>query len=188
MRGSRLHIIAICGALAVAGSMIGAVSASAHHYDHLLAPRSVCPHQGDQNAGVLVQEGAMRCMHRYARARVKAGSIHKSYKLQQSSERKSRDILDCQDYAHDACGRSFTYWISKVGFPMVGCYGLGENLHLRSVSKGAPRPIMSDWLHSDGHRQALLAPKFERFGIGLVKGTFNGDRVSVWTAHFAYRC
>lgn len=50
------------------------------------------------------------------------------------------------------------------------------------------RYTMSGWLHSDGHRQSLLNPGFRHVGFGVVRGSYKGYNVRVWTAHFGDLC
>ncbi len=100
---------------------------------------------------------------------------------------KARDIVRCRQFSHEACGRDPFYWFSRVGY-MRGTFGVGENLAYGTRRLGTPRANMRSWLHSPGHRRALLDPAFREIGIGLVRGRYLGSRrAEVWVAHLGYR-
>jgi Uncharacterized protein with SCP/PR1 domains len=63
---------------------------------------------------------------------------------------------------------------------------LGENLAWGSGAYASAGAVISEWLHSPGHRANLLRPSFTRIGIGAVQGSFLGNGGStVVTADFA---
>lgn len=183
---SALAAVLACALLTPLG--LGTGSAGAGHYDRLLAPRSACPNQTDRSLPIARQERIMRCMHRYARQKEGRGGIRKLRMLQHSSAKKAQDILDCEDFDHEACGRDSFYWFRKVGFSRADCYGMAENIALGSRDGGSAREMMSAWLHSGDHRRTLLSSRYRRFGIGMVRGRYKGHLVQVWVAHFGYRC
>lgn len=185
--GKRLALPAVLAVSALFGLVPGAGIAQANHYDHLLAPLSLCPKQTDLDRARVDQERTMRCMHRYARREKDRPRIYKSNKLQRSSAKKAHDIIECDHFSHTACGRDAFHWFAWSGF-LTGCYKVGENLTLGSSYKGNVRNAMSNWLHSDGHRRALLDRDFDRFGISMVRGDWKGYRVQVWAAHFGTHC
>ena len=39
--------------------------------------------------------------------------------LAKAAARKSGDILRCDEFSHEACGRELTYWLDRVGY--TGC-------------------------------------------------------------------
>lgn len=166
------------------------ISAPAHadHYDHLLAPKSVCADQLKDRVSTDRMEQSMQCMHRYARRKVGVRKLERTPKLMRSAAAKAQDILDCQNFSHTACGLDAFYWLHKLLYTASGCYSLGENISLGSSYKGDVRYAMSGWLHSDGHRQSLLDPRFSDIGIGVVRGNYHGYNARSWTAHFGDRC
>lgn len=185
----RFAILGLLGALAFAAAAgPGADPAVADHRDQLLAPGKVCPKQTNRSLSIKRQLRIMRCMHNFARKKKGRKPLRKRGKLQWSATQKTREILECQDFSHDACGRDAFYWIRRTGF-MSGCYGVNENISYGSGWKGSVRNVMSGWLHSDGHRRALLTRRHRFIGIGLARGSYQGyDGVQSWTAHFGYRC
>ncbi len=179
-------LVALATALLVAAT---GGSASATHYNHLLAPSANCADQTNLSFSTSDQERVMRCMHNYARARVGRAALRGNALLTSSSDAKSADILRCQEFSHTACGRSSLYHVHRVGYTSAGCWGAGENISWGSGGYATVRSRMSGWLHSDGHRNTILSSRYRDLGLGLRKGTLNGSRgAHVWTAHFGYRC
>jgi len=166
----------------------GGGTAFAGQYDYLLAPTSVCANQTNTSASTAVQEGAMSCMHSYARAKKNLRSQANRGLLADSSNLKSLDIVRCGDFSHQACGRETFYHTKRVGYAQ-GCWGAGENIAWGSGSLGSVRSIMRAWLYSTGHRENILRSRFRDKGIGLVKGRFAGySNAQVWTTQLGYRC
>lgn len=187
-----LTLIAVTTALLLATTG----SASANHYDHLLAPTSTCGGQMNTTLSVPTQESAMVCMHNYARAKIGRAKLAVSSKLMTSSGRKAVDVLNCSSsqLAADShqCGPGGVYYrMNQAGY----CYSAaGEN---NAWGWGKPeayaptvRSTMSGWLHSEGHRNNILgrtkySTLFTQIGVGLAKGvTSDGKYKRAWTAHF----
>ena len=62
---------------------------------------------------------------------------------------------------------------------------VGENLAWGSGSFGTPRGIVAAWLASPEHRANLLKPSYNRVGIGLARGSFQGQAgTTIATADF----
>jgi uncharacterized protein YkwD len=129
----------------------------------------------------------MRCLVDAARRRAGRGPLSASAALDRSAGLKSRDILRCDDFDHEACGRDFAYWIDRVGYLAGGC-GAGENIAFGTGSFATPRAIFRAWIGSPGHRRNILG-RYDDIGIGLRVGTLDGETgVHVWTQHFGRRC
>jgi uncharacterized protein YkwD len=149
--------------------------------------KAACPGQGNAAAPAAVQERAMRCLVDDARRRAGRPPLVASGKLAHSAERKSGDILRCDDFDHEACGRKFTYWLERVGYLGEAC-GAGENIALGTGAFATPGAIFRAWIASPGHRRNILG-SFDDIGVGLAVGLLNGqDGVHVWTQHFGRRC
>lgn len=104
--------------------------------------------------------------------------------LAQAADRKSADMLRCDEFSHEACGRDFTYWMERFGY--AGCRA-AENIAWGSGNLGTPRSIFKAWMNSAGHRRNILGP-YEDIGIGLRVGTIEGVRgAHVWTQQFGSR-
>ena len=189
-RGRRVASRALLGAVALVAavaSLVGAPTASQAAtlgtYDYLLAPSTTCANQDDYRLSVATQKQAMYCLIDYARARQGVGVVKPSTVLDQSAQRKAQDIVDCNQFSHYACGRSFDYWIKAYGYTgrrWAENIAWGSNSGARST----PHNIMRAWLHSDGHRINLLNPSYDARGVGLVKARFQGYDAGIWVQHF----
>jgi hypothetical protein len=85
-----------------------------------MAPPGACRGQEDAGASVAVQERAMRCLTRFARRRAGRPAFAAVLELERSAGLKSEDILRCDDFDHEDCGRDFAYWIDRLGYLGVG--------------------------------------------------------------------
>lgn len=104
--------------------------------------------------------------------------------LARAAGRKSGDILRCDEFSHEACGREFTYWIERVGYRYCSA---GENIAYGSGGYATPRSIFTMWMRSPGHRRNILG-SFEDIGIGLQVGALEDvTGAHVWTQQFASR-
>jgi uncharacterized protein YkwD len=143
-----------------------------------------CPGQNDTDASAAAQEKTMLCLVNRARASRGLGSFNAPSSLAKAAARKSADILRCDEFSHEACGREFTYWFDRVGYS--GCRE-AENIAYGSGSYVTPRKIFGLWMHSAGHRRNILGPYFD-VGIGLQAGTLGDvDGAHVWTQEFGAR-
>jgi uncharacterized protein YkwD len=175
-------------AVIVVVSLLAVPTAGAMNLKRLVAPPSVCAHQGNLQDPVEVQEEAMLCMVNFARRHAGARAFDGAEALDRSASGKSHDILRCDSFSHEACGRAFTYWMQRVGYLDSGCWKAGENIAWGSGSYGTVRSIFISWLHSPGHRENMLG-HFRQIGIGLRVGTLEGRRhAHVWTQEFGSHC
>lgn len=153
----------------------------------LIAPASACPDQSNAGAPAGVQEQAMRCLVNYAREQRGLRLLRSAPALNRSAARKSGDILRCDEFSHEACGREFTYWMERTGYVRGACWQAAENIAWGSGSLGSPRSIFKAWIHSPGHRRNILG-RFKDTGIGLQVGELEGiSGAHVWTQQFGTR-
>ncbi len=184
------RIVAAIAATAVA-AVVGAAVAGAQ-YGSLLAPNTAsgCPNQRDITLAPRVQKKAMRCLHRWARAKDQVPVVKPNPELAQAAQAKARDIFNCtrpgyarQSFSHKACGHPRFYWPAQKGYTpqSPGCYALAENIAWGSDGAGSARATMRAWLNSDPHRSNILRSRFRDIGVGLRHGTFKGQHNSqVW--------
>jgi uncharacterized protein YkwD len=173
----RIPIVALAFAVAALVTLlaVGAGTATA---------ASPCPNQGDASAGASVQEKAMICLVNRARSARGLSALAAPASLAKAAGRKSGDILRCDEFSHEACGREFTYWIEVFGYRFCSA---GENIAYGGGSYATPRAIFSLWMHSSDHRRNILGP-YEDIGIGLQVGYLEGEgRAHVWTQEFGSR-
>ncbi|HYQ78953.1 MAG TPA: CAP domain-containing protein [Solirubrobacterales bacterium] len=157
--------------LAILGARAGTASAAG------------CPHQGDAGASAGVQERAMLCLVNRARADRGLDPLAAPASLARAADRKSADILRCDEFSHEACGRQFTYWIDRVGYRYCSA---AENIAYAAGGYATPRTIFGLWVHSAGHRHNILGP-YRDIGIGLRVGALGATGAHVWTQEFGSR-
>jgi uncharacterized protein YkwD len=166
-----LFLIAAAAALALVGPGVGNAAAA-------------CRGQGNAAAPAAAQEKAMLCLVNQARRQRGLAPFAAPASLARAAGRKSGDILRCDEFSHEACGREFTYWIERFGYRFCSA---GENIAYGGGSYATPRSIFSLWMHSSGHRRNILGA-FEDIGIGLQVGALDGEGgAHVWTQEFGSR-
>jgi uncharacterized protein YkwD len=181
-------VLAVTSAQAMSVSVHAAVPAKAMKAERLMAPLSVCKNQDVLDAPVAKQEQAMRCMTNFARRHRGLAGLAVASPLNWSAEDKSRDIIRCDSFSHEACGRQFTFWMQRAGYMRASCWRAGENIAWGTGDFGTVRSIFRAWLHSRGHRENILG-HFRQLGIGLRVGTMEGRHgAHVWTQHFGSHC
>jgi uncharacterized protein YkwD len=175
-------------AFAALAAALFAPAAGAMDLERLIAPSFACANQEDLTAAVAVQEQAMRCMTDYARGQVGVGALADATDLDRSARDKSGDILRCDSFSHEACGRQFTYWMERVGYIPARCWRAGENIAWGTGDLGSVRAIFRAWIYSPPHRENILG-SYDQIGVGLEVGNLGGtDGVHVWTQHFGSHC
>jgi uncharacterized protein YkwD len=148
------------------------------------AVRAACPEQGKGNASAATQERTMLCLVNHARSGRGLAPLIAVKALGKAADHKSKDILRCNEFSHQACDREFTYWMAHFGYR--GC-SEGENIAWGSGSLGTPGSIFRAWMRSQGHRENILGP-YEDIGIGLRTGVLEGyGGAHVWTQEFGSR-
>jgi uncharacterized protein YkwD len=162
-----------------------APAASGAGLERLIAPVSICPHQTEPAAPIAVQQRAMRCMTNFARHGSKLGPLGAVPALSRAAAHKAGDILRCDDFSHEACGREFTYWMQRFGYlGPGGCWRAAENIAWGTGEFGSVRTIFRSWIHSPGHRENILGP-YAQIGIGLRLGNLEGSSgAHVWVEEF----
>lgn len=147
----------------------------------LIAPPGACP---DRGAGARFLEGRMRCLTNFARTAAGVPPLRADGGLYRAAGHKDGDILNCDEFSHEACGRQFTYWIDRY----TDCRAAAENIAWGTGSLGGVRAIFRAWMHSPGHRENILGP-YEEIGIAVRVGNLEGTpRARVWTQDFGASC
>jgi len=165
-----------------------ASTASAAPISRLLAPVTACPDQTDTDQPPAVQERAMHCLTNFARERAGLRPLGFPAELVGAAERKAGDILRCDSFSHQACGRDFTYWLERTGYLDEGCWRAGENIAWGTGNLGSPREIFDAWMRSPGHRENILG-RYSQVGIGLWVGSLRGHSgAAVWVQEFGSHC
>jgi uncharacterized protein YkwD len=183
--------IGILAALCTSVVLTLASSSAARGLDpqRLIAPAPACAGEEDADAPVAVQEAAMGCMVNFARRQAGLPKLGDSGTLDRSAASKAADILRCDDFSHQACGRDFLYWFRSDGYLDDRCWRAGENLAFGTGRLGTVRSILKGWLHSPEHRANMLASRYQQFGIALRVGGLSGrPDAHLWVNHFGGHC
>jgi uncharacterized protein YkwD len=152
----------------------------------LLAPRGTCP---EAPSGAVAEEEVMLCLANYARAQLSEPALEPTAALEDSAAEKAEDILRCNSFSHNACGREFTYWIRASGYMATECWHVGENLAWGTGEYGTVGSIFRAWLRSPEHRENLLNADYTQTGLDLTVGRLEGSRgAHVWTQTFGSHC
>jgi uncharacterized protein YkwD len=164
---------------------ISHVQAPSGPWTGYLAPESDCP-ADDGRGSRMVQEQTMLCLINWARARHGVRPINASVLLMATAAEKGADLVACDDFAHEACGKAAdTAFTARVGAHVRSRFG--ENLAWGTRYSGLPRHILNGWLRSEGHRTNLLHADWREQGIAYVRArSFEGaSDAHVWVSHFA---
>jgi uncharacterized protein YkwD len=149
---------------------------------------TACPAEVRLDAAATIQEQAMLCLTNRARANAGLVPLEPAPDLAASAEEKADDLLACDEFSHNACGREFTYWIREGGYLSGDCWRVGENLAWGSGEYSSVTEIFRAWMHSPEHRRNILGD-YRQTGIDLEVGSLGGLRgVHVWAQHFGTHC
>jgi uncharacterized protein YkwD len=130
----------------------------------------------------------MLCMTNFARRHDGLAGLGDAGPLDRSAAHKSGDILRCDSFSHEACGRAFTYWMGRFGYLSEPCWRAGENIAWGTGTYATVHAIFNGWMHSRGHRENILG-RYRQTGIGLRVGGLEGNPgAHVWTQDFGARC
>ena len=184
----RSRAILAAGSSALAVFLLFAVSATpAEATRGLVAPAKKCKNQNGYSDETASRK-SMICLTNYARNKKGLKRYMVSSELTRSATKKAGDILRCDDFSHEACGRKFTYWFDKAGYTDFPGWSAGENIAWGSGSFGNSRQIFRAWLNSPGHRAAILSQDYREIGIGVTNGELQGDLgARIWVQHFGRR-
>jgi uncharacterized protein YkwD len=103
--------------------------------------------------------------------------LHVDAHLRAAARSWSADLLRSNAFTHgDFPGRMTTFHVFGAA---------GENLAWGTGSYASAGSVVAMWLASPGHRANLLRPSYRRIGIGIARGTFQGNPgASIVTADF----
>jgi uncharacterized protein YkwD len=107
-----------------------------------------------------------------------------------SSALKAADIVRCDEFAHDPCGKPSNAAVKSVGYgTRARASGVGENIAWGTGVAGSPTTILEGWLESPGHRENLFGRQWKEQGIALVRAPIFEGRMdaSIWASQFGYR-
>jgi uncharacterized protein YkwD len=145
----------------------------------LLAPPSACPGQTSPDPSPDVGEQTMVCMVNFARQKSGQAPLTAVAALDKAADRKSMDIIRCDEFSHEACGVDFTYWTDRFGYGEQ-CGAVGENIAYGTGNLGGVKETFIAWLHSAGHRANILGA-YRDIGVGVRVGAVEKFKATVWT-------
>jgi uncharacterized protein YkwD len=153
-----------------------------------LAPVEVCPDQTEPELGAEEQAAVMLCMTNFARSTNGLRPLRLSTQLGRAAEQKSIDIIGCDEFSHEACGRTFTFWDQRFGY-LRGCWKAAENIAWGTGNLSTVRAIFNAWLESPEHHANILGP-YKEIGISVRTGSLEGNEgAAVWTQDFgSHKC
>lgn len=172
-------------------SLVFASGASARSFSFRsdeVAPPEACPGQTATELSAAEQVGVMLCMTDFARATNGLGRLRPSTQLGYAAEEKSTDIIGCDEFSHEACGRPFTFWDQRSGY-LRGCWKAAENIAWGTGAYSTVRAIFTAWLESPEHHANILGP-YREIGIAVQTGALEGNEGAVvWTQDFgSHKC
>ncbi len=179
----------VLAAVVVLASLVFAAGAGARVFAGTeVAPLETCPNQTDPGMAAGEQAEVMLCMTNYARAANGLRPLTASRPLNYAAEQKSADIVGCDEFSHEACGRPFTFWDQHFGY-LKGCWKAAENIAWGIEEYASVRTIFTAWLESPDHHANILGP-YREIGIGLRVGGLEGhEEAAVWTQDFgSHKC
>jgi uncharacterized protein YkwD len=153
-----------------------------------VAPPEVCPGQTATGLSAEEQVGVMLCLTNFARSVNGLGPLTANHQLGRAAEQKSVDILGCNEFSHEACGRPFQFWIQRYGY-LKGCWRAAENIAWGTGTASTVGSIFTAWLESPEHHANILGP-YREIGIGVRDGNIEGyEEAAVWTQDFgSHKC
>ncbi len=114
------------------------------------------------------------------RASLNLGVLEENESLNQAAEAKARDMIENDYFAHtDPEGRQGWDWIRETGYTYTMA---GENLAIGFIDAEEAHQA---WNDSPSHKENLLNPRFKEIGIGVARGEFEGNTVTVVVQFFA---
>jgi uncharacterized protein YkwD len=151
-----------------------------------LTPPSSCPGSTAKPSDSAQAEQALICALNYARLHEGLRALPVSAQLRHASRLKALDIIRCQDFSHEACGKNARAVADAAGYPQVTW---GENIYAGSGPFSPARVATDGWLNSEHHRENLFWPRWTEQGVAVVVAPrFKGQKnVAIWVSEFGER-
>jgi len=153
--------------------------------EFLPAPRT-CPGSTADPTSELTAEQAMLCVLNYARLKEGLAALPLSSQLRTASRLKALDIIRCEDFSHQACGKNARAVADEAGYPQ---FAWGENIYAGAGPFMPARVAADGWLNSPHHRENLFRPQWTEQGVAVVVAPrFRGEKnVAIWVSEFGER-
>lgn len=150
-----------------------------------LASESACPGGERIDLAPSRQRATVACLVNFARQRRGLRKLLVVAALNGASSRKAQEIVNCDNFSHDPCGRSGALQDDSLGHQ--GRFG--ENLYLATGRFGAPRVTVDAWLNSAPHRRNLFRKEWRGQGLAMLtrKSLAGYHDVRLWVSVLADR-
>jgi len=141
-------------------------------FKFVILPVSLCFYQSSYFA-TLTREFLVTLTNQ-ERKEIGIGELQENSMLDQAAASKAQDMLDLDYFSHNSPeGKSPWYWIRLSGYNYQKA---GENLAIGFVDG---EEVVQAWNDSPSHRANLVNPGYQEVGIGIAKGDFQGQEVTV---------
>lgn len=102
------------------------------------------------------------------------GELQENSTLDQAAAAKAQDMLDLDYFSHNSPeGKTPWYWMKLSGYNYQKA---GENLAIGFVDG---EEVIQAWNESPSHRANIVNSGYREIGIGIAKGDFQGQEVTV---------
>lgn len=90
--------------------------------------------------------------------------------LDKAAQAKANDMASKGYFAHSYQARTGWDFMRQHNYQY---YFVGENL---AVDFKSSKALMKAWMNSPSHRANIINPRFNRIGIGIAEGRFQGEK------------
>jgi len=155
-------------------------------WTEFLPPPSTCSGSTADPSNELAAEEAMLCALNYARLKEGLSALPLSPQLRTASRLKALNIIHCQEFSHEACGKNARAVADEASYPQ---FTWGENIYAGAGPFMPARVAADGWLNSPHHRENLFRPQWTEQGVAVVVApTFKGQKnVAIWVSEFGER-
>lgn len=144
----------------------------------LLAPAAAsawCPNQEmlpTSRADLPEFERTVLCLINAERTRRGRRALERDSRLVRAGAKHVEDMVDRRYFAHESLGGSAPLdRIRRAGYgARHRSWMFGEILAWGTLSRSRPAAVVENWMHSAGHRAAILEPSFSEAGPGATIG------------------
>jgi uncharacterized protein YkwD len=146
-----------------------AASAEARGGHPARSSQAACPNADHATSDTRELQKGMLCLHNFDRRERGLSQMRWSSELARVAEAHASDMVARRYFAHvGPGGRDHMDRVASSGYrPAAGCWTASENLVLSSA-RSSSRRLMRVWMHSPAHRENVLRPGWQDFGLGVA--------------------
>jgi uncharacterized protein YkwD len=152
-------------------------------YSRYLAPTGVCRDAEQVRLDTIEARVAVSCLVNYARRTRGLRPLRSSVPLDDAARLKLVEIMRCNRFSHTPCNLPFATIYNQVGYSL-GRFAVAELLAWEIARRASPRTIVTMWLNSREHRDALFDPTLREIGVDASHAAdfVTGNNVTLWAA------